>query len=225
MCCSSSIGPLVCARPVISSPQNLVTADHPLGCLNCKSTHLNYWISDIVARKVDNLFGFCIERNKQSAEWRLRERTKWNALLDGKSCSGSPIEKLCILHFDLGSEPRHVQNRWGEDSLSIRLLGILIHTFNDGLKFCRVMMLLVTPKITGWLGNSNLDYSCIWIITESWAFLAQHMLLVQRWMFHKNKKVKPLPPWGTVPVRYGHSEVLGYFLDLFVGTFFIVNIH
>ncbi len=71
----------------------------------------------------------------------MRERTKWNALLDGKSHSGSPIEKLCILHLDLGSEPRHVQNRYGEDSLYIQLLGILIHTFNDGLEFCRVIML------------------------------------------------------------------------------------
>jgi hypothetical protein len=66
-----------------------------------------------------------------------------------KSHSGSPIEKLCILHFDLGSEPRHVQNRCGDNSLPTQLLGILIQTFCDGLKFYRVIMPLVTPKITG----------------------------------------------------------------------------
>jgi hypothetical protein len=42
-----------------------------------------------------------------------------------------------------------------------------------------VVMPLVSPKITGWLAQSNLDYSFIWVLVENWAFLAQYRLLVQ----------------------------------------------
>ncbi len=107
MCCNSSIGPLVSACPVISSPHNLVIADlPPLCCLNCKSTHFKYWNSDFLVSKFDNLFGFWIERDKtKTMEWRLRECTKRNALLNGKSPNGSPVKKPCILHFELDVKP------------------------------------------------------------------------------------------------------------------------
>ncbi len=140
MCCNSSIGLVVSAHPVISSPRNLVIADLPLCCLNCKSTHFKYWSSDFLASKLDNLVGFWIKRDKQTTEWRLREHTKQNALLDCKSRSGSPVEKPCILHFELGAETLHLCNRWGEDSIFTQLLSNLIHMFSDGLVFGRVMM-------------------------------------------------------------------------------------
>ena len=66
--------------------------------------------------------------------------------------------------------------------------------FSDDLVFGRVMMPLVSPKITGWSAHSNFDYSCIWVLVESWAFLAQCVLLVQCWMFHRNKQFKSFPP-------------------------------
>ncbi len=124
MWCISSIDPLVRACQVMRSPHNLMIADLPLCCLSCKSSHLEHWISDFVVVKIDNLAWFRIERDKQMTEWKLREHTKWNALLDGKSCSGSLVEKPWILHFELGAETRHLLNRCGEES-SLNFLVIL----------------------------------------------------------------------------------------------------
>ena len=123
------------------------------------------------------------------------------------SCTLSLALKPGIFVIDVGRTP-----------------SLLDFMFSDDLVFGRVMMPLVSPKITGWSAHSNFDYSCIWVLVESWAFLAQRVLLVQCWMFHRNKQFKSFPPCGIFVQHNVHSEVLGYLIDNFVGTIIAVKI-